>query len=436
MWLKELNFWTLLQIWFTLRVQPIWTFSYDSTNWTYFTWLKELNLIELSLKELNLLFHDSKNWTLFWRDSMNWIFFCDPKNWTFFVECDPKNWIIVEKHEELILFTNMTENWTLFEPFHMTRRNDHFLKWLKELNLFECDSKNWNFSTKSESKNGFLECDSKNWKFSIWLKELNMTHRIEHLFSRIWRTELNISFLEYDSQIFLYDSQNWTPELNIFLKRLKELFFTKVTQRIELIFWKYNPQDWTLSLIWSKERIEILWYDTKDWIFLIWHTEPYTFFNITQRIEPFSPTDSKKWTFLFDKIWPKGLIFSDITQRTEHFFECDSKNWTPLKIWLTELNPFWTIWLIEIEPFSTWVKENDSIKEWLKDFLLVCKMHDSKNELIVLGKYDWELKFLKEKRTLRIEPFQKLTRWIEPSVLHDPKNWTFFLYNSKDWTFS
>ena len=40
----------------------------------------------------------------------------------------------------------------------------------------------------------------------------------------------------------------------------------------------------------------------------------------------------------------------------------------------------------------------------------------------------WELKFLKEKRTLRIEPFQKLTRWIEPSVLHDPKNWTFFPY--------
>ena len=142
MWLKELNFWTLLQIWLTLRIQPFWTFSYDSTNWTYFTWLKELNLIELSLKELNLLFHDSKNWTLFWRDSMNWIFCdpknctffveCDPKNWIFFVECDPKNWIIVEKHEELILFTNMTENWTLFEPFHMTWRNEHFLIWLKE----------------------------------------------------------------------------------------------------------------------------------------------------------------------------------------------------------------------------------------------------------------------------------------------------------------
>ena len=38
------------------------------------------------------------------------------------------------------------------------------------------------------------------------------------------------------------------------------------------------------------------------------------------------------------------------------------------------------------------------------------------------------MKFLKEKLTLRIEPFQKLTRWIELSVLHDPKNWTFFSY--------
>ena len=143
MWFKELNFWTLLQIWLTLRIQPFWTFSYDSTNWTYFTWLKELNPIELSLK---------KNWIFFFMTqriepflkrlnelniflwSKNCTFFveCDPKNWIFFVECDPKNWINVEKHEELILFTNMTENWTLFEPFHMTRRNEHFLIWLKE----------------------------------------------------------------------------------------------------------------------------------------------------------------------------------------------------------------------------------------------------------------------------------------------------------------
>ena len=153
-------------------------------------------------------------------------------------------------------------------------------------------------------------------------------------------TELNLLF--HDSKnwtLFWRDSMNWIffviqrivlSLLNV-IQRI-ESFLLNVTQRIESLL-----KNMKHSLIWSKERIEILWYDTKDWIFLIWLTEPNTF-NITQRIELFlqltqrselfSPIDSKKWTFLFDKIWPKGLIFSDMTQRTEHFFEYDSKNWT------------------------------------------------------------------------------------------------------------
>ena len=236
-----------------------------------------------------------------------------------------------------------------------------------------------------------------------------------------------------------------------------ESFLLNVTQRIESLL-----KNMKNSLIWSKERIEILWYDTKDWIFLIWLTEPNTF-NITQRIELFSPIDSKKWTFFSN--WLKEVNFFIWQNRTQRFdfFWYDSKNRTLFWMWLkelntlhkrtpridflffshfftdlnpfqtrlTELSPFWTIWLIEIEPFfSTWVKENDSFKEWLKDFLLFLQNVWLKEwiELIVLGKYDSEIWNLKEKRTLRIEPFQKLTRSIEPSVLHDPKNWTFFSY--------
>ena len=194
-------------------------FSYDSTNWTFFCTtqriepfsarLKELNPFLKRLNELNI-FSDPKNWTFFVE--------CDPKNWTFFVECDPKNWIIVGKHEELILFTNMTENWTLFEPFHMTRRNEHFLKWLKELNLFECDSKNWNFPIwRTELNISFLEYDAQNWT-SLFS---NMTHRIEHLFSRIWRTELNISFLEYDAQ-------NWTSLFSNMTHRIEHLISSRI----------------------------------------------------------------------------------------------------------------------------------------------------------------------------------------------------------------
>ena len=442
-------------------------FLHDSKNWTLFsitqsselffsTWLKELKLIELSLKELNLLFHDSKNWTFFFEetqwieyfcDPKNFTFFveCDPKNWTFFVECDPKNWIIVEKHEELILFTKMTENWTLFEPFHMTRRIEHFLIWLKELNLFECDSKNWNFSTKSVQE----------WIFRMWLKELkffnmtltelnisfleydaqnwtslfsNMTHRIEHLFSRIWRTELNISFLEYDAQNWTSLFSNMTHRIffnmthrtehlflqmthrtekkwffyfdNIFFSKWpKELIFSKVTQRIELIFWKYNPQDWTFSLIWPKERIEILWYDTKDWIFLIWLTEPNTFFNITQRIELFSPTDSKKWTFFsnwlkevnffiwqemtqrfdFFLIWLKEPnTFLNTTQRIEHFFNMTQRIELFSK-WLKEVNFIWQNMTQRFDFFCYDSKNRTHFWMWLKELNLFFFKRDSKN---------------------------------------------------------
>ena len=265
MWLKEFNFWTL----FTNMA-----YSKSSTHLNLFIWLNELDLFYMTqrieaywiitqriesscswLKELNLFFFEETQWIEYFCDPKNFTFFveCDPKNWTFFVECDPKNWIIVEKHEELILFTKMTENWTLFEPFHMTRRNEHFLKWLKELNLFECDSKNWNFSTKSVQE----------WIFRMWLKELkffnmtltelnisflendaqnwtslfsNMTHRIEHLFSRIWRTELNISFLEYDAQNWTSLFSNMTHRIFLQMTHRTEHLFLQMTHRTEHLF--------------------------------------------------------------------------------------------------------------------------------------------------------------------------------------------------------
>ena len=308
---KNSIFELFLQIWLTLRVQPICTFSYDSTNWTYFTWLKELNLIELSLKELNLLFNDTKNWTsFFFLKRLNELnIFCDPKNWTFFCWMWPKE------------LNHCWKTWRI-DPFY---QND----W--ELNPF------WTFSYDSK-KWTFFEMTQRIKHFWMWLKELK--------FFNMTLTELNISFLEYDAQ-------NWTS------------LFSNMTHRIE-------------HLISSR----------------IWLTE----------LNPFFSKWLKEVNFLFDKIWPKGLIFSDMTQRTENFFECDSKHWPFFFFFLKKnmiqriepssqkdsKNWFFHNFFQRFEPFLTWVKENDSFFVWLKDFLLFCKMYDSKNELIVLGKYDSE----------------------------------------------
>ena len=433
MWLKELNF--------------LFVSKCDSKNWTFELFYKYGLLWEFNpfepfhmTKRIGPILHDSKNWTLLNYHSKNWIFFfMTQRIEPFFEETQWIEYFLWSKElyflcwmwsKELNLFLlNVTQRiesllknmknwsflqiWLRIEPFlnlSYDSKKWTFFDMTQRIKPFACDSKNWNFSTKSESKNGF---------FRMWLKELkffnmtqrieydaqnwtslfsNMTLRIEHLFSRIWRTELNISFLEYDAQnwtSFLeYDAQNWTShlfsnmthrifliwltdfcliwlielniffskwliELNIFFSKwLKGLIFSKVTQRIELIFWKNNPQDWTFSLIWSKERIEILWYDSKDWIFLIWLTEPNTFFNITQRIELFSPIDSKKWTFFSNwlkevnfyltkydpKVWffliwlkePNTFLnttqriahFFNMTQRIELFSSSDSKKWT------------------------------------------------------------------------------------------------------------
>ena len=175
------------------------------------------------------------------------------------------------------------------------------------------------------SKNGFLECDSKNWNFPIWHSQnwtslfSNMTHRIEHLFSRIWRTELNISFLEYDAQ-------NWTSHL--FSNMTHRFFFWIWLTELNVFLW-YDPKK-GLKFCDMIQRSEFFWYDSQN----------LTLFNITRRLEPFSPIDSKNWTF-FSK-WLKEVnffIWQNMTQRFD-FFCYDSKNRTLFWMWLKELNLF------------------------------------------------------------------------------------------------
>ena len=507
--------------------------KYDSKNWTFESVTQSTEpSFSIWVNESNPLFqYESKTWTFFWLEELNFF------------------WILIQRIElfwiwrkELNLFSWIwRKDWSFSLKFWQQRIELSFQKWLNELNMtqriepffFQFDSKNWTFclfqnvTQRIELLNSFTNMayskSSTHLNLFIWLNELDLfymtlriepdwiiTQRIESSFS--WLKELNP--LKRLNELNIFVIQRIVLSLLNVIQRI-ESFLLNVTQRIESLL-----KNMKNSLIWSKERIEILWYDTKDWIFLIWLTEPNTF-NITQRIESFSPIDSKKWTFSnwlkevnffiwqnrtqrFDFFWydsknrtlflnttqriehffnmtqrielfsssdskkwtfnltkydPKVWFFLiwlkepntflNVTQRIEPFFKHDSKNWTlftkglqelifsqffqrfePFLTWLTELSLFWTIWLIEIEPFlSTWVKENYSFFVWLKDFLSFLQNVWLKEWIDRSWKiWLWELKIFKEKRTLRIEPFQKLTRWIEPSVLHDPKNWTFFSY--------
>ena len=134
-----------------------------------------------------------------------------------------------------------SKNGTLkkYDKLSEFKRIELFLVWLKELPLFfQCDSKNWTL---------FFQYDSKDWTFEVWFKELNpvffnMTQRIE---------------------LLKYDSKNWT-------------FFLNTTHRIKDFFFSF----------WLKELN-------------VTQSIESSFFNLTQRIEPFFffQYDLKTWTF-------------------------------------------------------------------------------------------------------------------------------------------
>ena len=265
------------QIWFTLSIQSFWTFfnmthrigsklnpfkktwfleiepfQHDSKKVSFFSLTQRIFLFDTMYDSKNKLIVFWKIWHIFlkiWRTELNISFLeYDAQNWTsLFSNMTHRIEHLFSRiwRTELNLFFNLTlRNESFF--LNVTRRNEHFLIWLAELNLFfECDSKNCNFLQKVSPRMDFLECDSKNWIFfnmtqrigidsKHWTAFFNMTQEIEHLFSRIWRTELNISFLEYDAQnwtSFLeYDAQNWTSHL-----------FSNMTHRI---FFEYDSQNW------------------------------------------------------------------------------------------------------------------------------------------------------------------------------------------------
>ena len=167
-----------------------------------------------------------------------------------------------------------------------------------------------------------------------------------------------------------------------------------MTQRIELSFiWlQFLNLERFKELIFPTPRIELLLNNMtqrifSDMTFFRKNSKNWTFFtDMSHRIEPILQ-DSKTWELFFT--WLKDFFF----------LEHDSQNWTFLL----------RIWLIEIEPFfSTWVKENDSFFK-----------HDSENISI--------LQIFLTQRTM-ILSLEILTQRIDYcEQKYDSKKWTLFL---------
>ena len=180
------NNWTFWNV--TPRIEPF--FERDSKSWTFFwTWLQELNFFFFWKT-----WH-SKTWTFSNLTQGLKIFLKWLKNWTFFFTWLNKwNLCLVWLRELNPLFLNMFQ-W--IEPsFSLTQRIELFFmsrNTIQTIDFFH-DSKNWTILSTNDSKNWNI-FESKNWifskkknrlkelnLFSTWLKEFNMTQRIEPFF--------------------------------------------------------------------------------------------------------------------------------------------------------------------------------------------------------------------------------------------------------------
>ena len=180
--------WTLLFCSVWLRNFP--SFFHDSNTWTFFTWLKELNLLfyETQLLEPFWKFLIQRSGLFFFQDSPNWIFF----NTTHRIEP--------------YIFEYDSQNWTLFGGIRLTEIDFSWM-WRNELNRF------LHMTQRTETFN-FLKMTQRIEPFNV----LNMTQRIEPFF-----------FSKYDSKNWIFSYLNMTQRTKLFLKVwLKELNSLKI----------------------------------------------------------------------------------------------------------------------------------------------------------------------------------------------------------------
>ena len=254
--------------------------------------LQELNLFfNLWLTELNPSFekYDSKNWTLLFK-------ICTQR-----IEPLFKIWL-----EELNMFFNRTFSIWLkrFIVFNMFWRVEPFFDMTYRIDFFRKIFQIWTL----------FEHDSKNWTFFIWFKYLSLILQLTHRIDFFSKVTLRIEF-------FFWKKTQRIERIEPFLditQKIELFFVEKMTRRIELFF----------CSIWLKELFLPFFHDSNTW----------TFFHMTQIIEPSFLRHSNTWTFLkiFDsKKWT--LFFQD--SKFFHQEKKNSQNWMFL-IRPTELNFF------------------------------------------------------------------------------------------------
>ena len=395
-WLKELN--TFSGIWlnglnfFSIRLKELNRVSKWHKELNPFLNMTHRNFSELQLKEFFLIKYASQN-------SKNWTFFSQiSRRIELFEKHDSQNWTIFHvTHGIEPLLSNMSHrNWIFL--FYMTQWIEPFFFfwiWLKELNFF------------------FLNFDAKNWTFF-----LDMTQRIDPY------------LLNFDTNQRIEPFQKWLKEFNFLLELcLKEFFYLKKWLE-EMIFFNWL-QNWTFLndsnfSIWLKE-LNFL-FDSKNWTFfflivtqnfnfLKWLEELRPFLILTQRIEPSLWIWLKERTFFFFDMPTRIEPFlKNFTSRIEFCKKYDTKNWT--------LSSFFFFWRNLTQRF-----------DFFKLRTLLQK-YDSKNWFLFF--FFWTLsmelfyKFGLLQEFNPFEPFHMIQR-IGP-ILHDSKNWTFFLHDSKNWT--
>ena len=211
---------------------------------------------------------------------------------------------------------------------------------------------------------------------------------------------MNPSLIRLKIQFFKYDSKNWyifwiwLKELNFFFDMTQRnwTFLLNATQRVEPFFnviQRVFLTKMTLSILpflKYDSRIELFLknYDSQNWTLPI---------NMTHRMEPFF------------SIWLKELNpFRNITQRTEPFSTYDSKNWTFFSIELFQYyskDENFSICFEELNPFLIWPKELTfgKMSQIFEPFLNMTQRIDFFHTIQIIEPYfeNWltELNFLK-----------------------------------------
>ena len=215
----------------------------------------------------------------------------------------------------------------------------------------------------------------------------NMTQRIE-------------PFFEHDSQklFWVIITQRIVLSKNM----------THKTQRIEPSFHKWLEDLTSFSNMSDRNNL----FEKKM-------TRRIDFLKISIKLYKLYFDDSKNWAlfFFWKDMTHRNWTFFHMTQRIEPFFEYDSKNWKIFMIfWLKELNFFW-IWLENLNFSWMWLTELNFFidsKKWVlffqndNDFV----EYDSKNRTFV-----WIY-------PIELNLFWNFTQWIEHFAQKDSKNWT------------